>query len=143
MKAVIFVPSNAVKIRGSEWLAQKAGFFCLHAKGVFLPIKRRPAIITEPRREAMPAEVVRWTAVIGGPLFCPLTNVQRIHYAHRNKILRRPAQGQGAPDHSGQIAAPRGGNLATTARIAPRFYSTKARAFGADKTPIINSISVT
>ena len=143
MKAVIFVPSNSLIVRGSEWLAQKAGFFCSYAKGVFLPIKRRPAIITEPLREVTPAQVDCWTAVIGGPLFCPLTNVQQSSHAHRNKILRRPAQGQGAPDHSGQIAAPRGGNLATTARPAPRFYSTKAGAFGAHKTPIIPCNSVT
>ena len=142
MKAVIFVPSNAVKIRGSEWLAQKAGFFCLHAKGVFLPIKRRPAIITEPRREAMPAEVVRWTAVIGGPLFCPLTNVQRIHYAHRNKILRRPAQGQGAPDHSGTIAETRRRNGAAVKAAAPGIFAAAARVFKPGFQPIICLFSV-
>ena len=137
MKSIIFVPSTSI-FRG-PMLAPKAGFFYSNAKGFHLPIKRRP-VFTERLRNVFARESGLVDSGIRQAAFLSAYKVNKSHvFPRRNSYTLR----KGTPDHSGQIAAPRGGSLATTARPAPRFYSTKARAFGADKTPIINSISVT
>ena len=142
MKTLIFVPSNTFNVRGPKRLASKAGLFHFHAKGFSTPIKRRPAIVTERQRGATPAKVVCWTAVIGGPLFCPPTNVQHTHHAHRNQIPRQPPELPRTPDHPGTIAETRRRNGAAVTAVAPGFYSTKLGAFGARFQPIIYCNSV-
>lgn len=97
-----FTPSNS-SIRGPR-LAHKAGLFCPPAKGEICAYKRRPAI-TEPLREVTPAKVDCWTAVAGGPLFCPPTNVQQFHVPRNSYTIRPPKAG---PNSAGNKPAAAG-----------------------------------
>lgn len=120
---VIFALVQYTVSRVSTARTNKAGFFYVSDKGVSLPIKRRPAF-TEPQREAIPAKVVCWTAVVGGPLFlsaykCPT------HHAHRNQDADRGAN----PTRRTLLApCPRSPRLAPACISAGKRISTN-RAF--------------
>lgn len=135
-----FVPSNS-SMRERQMLATPAGFFCFQQKG-FKPYDKRPAI-TEPQREVTLAQADCWTAVIGGPLFCPPTNVQQYALPHRNFRAQR---GQNPTRTAHFIRTERTGN-GTPPHLAPRTFPYPAGLQSAGntrlETPIIRLHSVT
>ena len=138
MKSIIFVPSTSI-FRG-PMLAPKAGFFYSNAKGFHLPIKRRP-VFTERLRNVFARESGLVDSGIRQAAFLS-AYVNQSSNAHRNQVPRRPAELPRTSDHSGTIPATRRRNGAAVTAVAPGFYSTKAGAFGAHKTPIIPCNSV-
>ena len=83
-----FTPSNTHTVRGSQWLAIQAGFFCCYAKG---SLSYKSARLYRVLRSTLPAQVVYLTAVFGGPFFCPPAKVKYTHVPSRNSHARRSA----------------------------------------------------
>lgn len=98
-----FTPSNSNK-RGPR-LARMAGFFCPSVKGEFAPTYRRPVYSTERLRSVLPAQVDCLTAVVSGPLFCPLF-VKQSHHVPRNFNTVRPPKA--GPNSAGNKPAAAG-----------------------------------
>ena len=99
-----FTPSNSNK-RGPRLAQKKAGFFCLLSEGEFAPTYRRPVYSTERLRSVSPAQVDCLTAVVSGPLFCPLF-VKQSHHVSRNSNAVRPAKA--GPNSAGNKPAAAG-----------------------------------
>ena len=78
--------------RGPQQLApNKAGFFYVGANSGFPVLISSGPSLPNPKKGNRPAEVELLTAVFGGPFFCPLTNCQQFHHAHRNPRAARSA----------------------------------------------------
>ena len=89
---VNFVLSNTTVMRGSKWLATKAGFFCVPAKGVFSTYKAAARLQYRTSKRGNARASVCSTAVFGGPLFCLPTKCRTHHDSpHRNSHTRRSA----------------------------------------------------
>jgi len=94
MKAVIFVPSTSL-IRGPKWLAPKAGFFYLSAKGGYIPISSGPSLPSAKKRTARESGLVDsgiWRAA-----FLSVCNVNKSRNAHRNHNATRGETPAGNP----------------------------------------------
>ena len=135
MKAVIFVPSTSL-IRGSKWLAPKAGLFCFPATGILISISSGLPLPSAKKRTARESGLV--DSGIWWAAFLSACNVNKSHNAHRNSISRRPAAHQIPHYHSGPIAQAGGRNGKATTPAARRVYSTKA----GNKAPGVSSISL-
>lgn len=135
MKPPIFVVSTN-SMRGSKWLAPKAGFFCFPATGILISISSGLPIPSAKKRTARASGLV--DSGIWWAAFLSACNVNKSHNAHRNSISRRPAAHKIPNYHSGPQPQAGGRNGTAIKEAARRVYSTKA----GNKAPGVSSISL-